>query len=62
MKLELELTQDQYMVLEYDMLLEKAWRHDLSDYQPHFENKEQTVDEDGYRVDGCYVTKPHAIE
>ena len=52
------MTQSAYIELEYDALLEKAWRHDLTDYHPHFANLTQMVDSDGGQVAGCYTTNP----
>ena len=55
------MTQSAYIELEYDALLEKAWRHDLTDYHPHFANMTQSVNHDGGTVEGCYTTKPCEI-
>jgi len=57
MNFQLEMTQSVYMELEYDALLEKAWRHDLTDYHPHFANLTQAVDSGGAHVAGCFVTQ-----
>lgn len=56
-EMNLELTQDAEMQLEYDLLLERARSHEERDYPPHTDNATQMVGMDGHGVPGCYMTQ-----
>ena len=56
-EMQLELTQDAEMQLEYDLLLERSERAENTDYPPHTDNAKQMVNGAGRLVPGCYVTQ-----